>query len=112
MREPLTLAQVKAVLDSAAKSPLDPGLQEMIPTDLLIYLQAAPDVSRAISQLEEHYSERQRAFADLNLALVEYANASGQGQLMLDNVRLCLEQVRARRMESGDQESIGRQGKG
>lgn len=112
MREPLTLAQVKAVLATAQKNPIDPGLQEMIPSDLLNIIQSAPDVLRVIGELENHYAERQRAFADLNLALVEYANASGQGQLMLDNLRLCLDQVRARRMESGDQESIGRQGKG
>jgi hypothetical protein len=97
MREPLTLPQVKRVLESASQNPIDPNLAEMIPRDLLNYIQSAPDVIAHLSHLEVTIGKREKDFQDLNLALVDYANQSGAGQMMLDNLKLCLDQVRMRR---------------
>jgi uncharacterized coiled-coil protein SlyX len=112
MRQPLTLSQVKAVLASARMNPIDTTLLEMIPADLLDYIQAAPDVIQNIAELERLIAQKDSNFEDLNLALVEYANASGQGQLMMDNLKLCLDQVRMRKQQAGSQNTLGRQGRG
>jgi hypothetical protein len=69
----------------------------MIPRDLLNYIQSAPDVIAHLSHLEVTIGKREKDFQDLNLALVDYANQSGAGQMMLDNLKLCLDQVRMRR---------------
>lgn len=100
MREPLTVPQIKRVLASAAQNPIDPTLASMIPEDLLNYIQTSGEVIAVITALESTVAKREKDFADLNLALVEYANQSGQGQLMLDNLKLCLDQVRMQKKTS------------
>lgn len=94
MRQPLTLEQCKRVVSTAADTKLDAGVGEMLPTALLDYIQSAPDIRGQVFRLEQQLSE-------LNLAIAEYANQSGGGQIMLQNLGLCLDQVRMRRQGGG-----------
>lgn len=112
MRTPLTLLQVKSVLASASKNPIDPGLQEMIPVDLLNYIQSAPDIANNIAALEKLIAHKDEQMMDFNLALADYANQSGGGQMMLDNLKLCLDQLKMRKQSAGMHNAIGRQGLG
>lgn len=98
MREKLTVAQCLAVI--AALPPLDPMLTEMLPPETLNYLQSAPDIAEQMQTLIAQVLQRETNFTDLNLALVEYANESGAGQMMMDNLKLCLDQVRMRREQN------------
>lgn len=101
MRAPLTLEQTKSVVAKATAVPIDPGLLEMIPQELLNYIQSAPDVAGQLVSLENRIAETSNQFTELNLALVEYANQSGQGQMMFDNLKLCLDQVRIKKQQGG-----------
>lgn len=117
MRQPLTLEQTKSLLAKAALAPdLDAGLAEMLPADQVNYLQSAPDIISHLATLENVILQKDNYIAEINLALVEYANQSGQGQMMLDNLKLCLDQVRMQRavasLPPGMKANLGQQGKG
>jgi antitoxin component HigA of HigAB toxin-antitoxin module len=99
MREPLTLEQVKVLLDTPPK--VEPGMADMLGADVVDYIQAAPDVRRVMLKLEETVAAKDKLFGEFNLALVEYANETGGGQMLLDNFRLCLDQVRMRQQGQG-----------
>jgi uncharacterized circularly permuted ATP-grasp superfamily protein len=94
----MTLAQVKELLRQAADEPRsDMGFYEMLPPVLAAYLKAPEEISEHMTWLEAALKDRERVIADLNAGLIEYANQSGQGQLMLDNLRLCIDQIRMRK---------------
>lgn len=112
MKTPLTLLQVKSLLATVVKNPVDPGIHEMMPPEIANYVQSAPDVSSHIAELERVIAKKDENFADLNLALADYANQSGQGQMMMDNLKLCINQVRERKKQAVLQGAVGRQGLG
>lgn len=112
MRTPLSLIQVKSLLTTVQKNPIDAGVQEMIPAEIVNYVQSAPDIASNIAELERVIARKDSDFQDLNLALVDYANQSGAGQMMMDNLKLCLDQVRERKKQAVMQGTIGRQGLG
>ena len=95
MRQKLTVQQILNI--ASAVPALDPGLSEMLPAETINYLQSGPDIIESINGLIHELQALQVRIEDLNLALVEYANESGQGQMMLDNLKLCLDQVRMRK---------------
>lgn len=112
MRQPLTLAQVKSIVAKAAVVPIDPGLFEMMPAELSNYVQSGPDILAAFAALEHLIEQKDEHFNELNLALAEYANQSGGGQMMMDNIRICLEHLRYNKAQGVNQGALNRQGRG
>lgn len=97
----LDLDRIRAIASNPIE--LDVGLIEMLPGSARDFLVQGPRaIQSLLDQVAELDSENKTNVArvsELNLAIVEYATQSGQGQLMLDNLKLCIEQVRNRRAQ-------------
>lgn len=83
--------------------PVDAGLLEMLPEQVASFLRLLPDISRSLrSELaasQARVASLTQQLSDLDAGIREYADQTGQGQLLLDNLRLCLDQVRNRKQQ-------------
>ena len=89
------------VLAAASKTPLDPVLKEMLPPEALALLEVAGDIKDRLVHVEAAFIAKREYVDEINQALVDYAQESGAGAMFLDNVRLCLEQVKIRKLQAG-----------
>lgn len=96
---PLDLSRIRVIANSDPA--VDPGLLEMLPDPARELLAEGPAALNAmgdmIAQLQHQISAKDQHLADINAALQEYAINTGQGQIMFNDIRLCLEQVKMRR---------------
>lgn len=76
----------------------DQALFELLPEDVAKTLKDLPDtLEMAYSVIDALIADGKRKdqqIQETGLAIAEYANQSGQGQMMMRNLKLCLEQVR------------------
>lgn len=82
---------------------VDEGLLAMLPDNARELLAEGPAAIAALlaslSIAQARVASLTQQLSDLDAGIREYADQTGQGQLLLDNLRLCLDQVRNRKQQ-------------